>query len=60
MIGTQVTELAGGPTEWRWGVRVTPFLNLLALVLLVVFMVDPPRGKVIAVNIFIYTVNNAQ
>ena len=42
MVGSQVAEVAGC---WRWGVRVTPVLNLLALVLLVVFMVDPPRGK---------------
>jgi len=42
VVGSQVAEVAGC---WRWGVRVTPVLNLLALVLLVVFMVDPPRGE---------------
>ena len=30
---------------YRWGLRVTPILNLLALVLLFVFMLDPPRGE---------------
>lgn len=30
--------------DWRWGVRVTPMLNLLALILLMFFMLDPPRG----------------
>ncbi len=42
VVGSKVAELAG---EWQWGVRVTPFLNLLALILLVFFMVDPPRGN---------------
>ena len=42
VIGTQITQLAN---DWHWGVRVTPFLNILALVLLVIFMLDPPRGE---------------
>ena len=42
VVGSKVAELAGG--DWRWGVRVTPFLNILALVLLLLLMIDPPRG----------------
>jgi len=42
VVGSQVAQAADC---WRWGVRVTPILNILALVLLVVFMMDPPRGE---------------
>ena len=42
MVGSTVASLTG---DWRWGLRVTPILNLVALILMVVFMVDPERGK---------------
>ena len=42
IVGSKVADLAG---DWRWGLRVTPILNLLALVLLSLFMLDPPRGE---------------
>ena len=42
MVGSQVSALAG---DWRWGLRVTPILNLLAVVLLFLFLLDPPRGE---------------
>ena len=41
IVGSTFADLAG---DWRWGVRVTPFLNLIALVLMTFFLADPPRG----------------
>ena len=31
--------------DWRWGLRITPLLNMAAIVLMVFFCSDPPRGK---------------
>jgi len=39
-----VTQWAGGPEGWRWGLRVTPGLNLVATLLIIFFLADPPRG----------------
>lgn len=36
-----VTQWAG---DWRWGLRVTPGLNLVATILIIFFLADPPRG----------------
>ena len=33
------------PESWRWGLRVTPFMGLVAIVLIIFFMLDPPRGQ---------------
>jgi len=41
MIGS---EVAANTSDWRWGLRVTPFMGLFALILIVFFMVDPERG----------------
>ena len=41
VVGSQVAAFAG---DWAWGLRVTPFLNIVALVLLIFFLIDPPRG----------------
>ncbi|MPC23069.1 Protein spinster [Portunus trituberculatus] len=49
IIGAEVTELARvGETDWeawRWGLRVTPVMGLLALALILFLVHDPPRGS---------------
>jgi len=42
MVGSSVAHATG---QWRWGLRVTPFLNLIAVVLMIFFLEDPERGK---------------
>ena len=42
IVGSGVAQAAG---DWRWGVRTTPFLAYIALIILVLFLTDPPRGK---------------
>ena len=44
IVGSGVAQAAG---DWRWGVRTTPFLAYIALVVLVLFLTDPPRGNLI-------------
>ncbi|XP_069738227.1 protein spinster homolog 1 [Phaenicophaeus curvirostris] len=41
VVGAKVKEAAA---DWRWALRVTPALGALALVLLVLLVVEPPRG----------------
>jgi MFS family permease len=43
VVGSEMTSLAGG--DWRWGLRVTPILGLIAVFLILFLMVDPPRGE---------------
>ncbi len=43
VVGAETAKLAGG--DWRWGLRVTPILGLLAVFLILCCMVDPPRGE---------------
>ncbi len=43
VVGSETTNLAGG--DWRWGLRVTPILGLVAVFLIIFAMVDPPRGQ---------------
>ena len=31
--------------DWRWGLRITPLLNMAAIILMVLFCSDPPRGQ---------------
>lgn len=49
IIGAEVTEIAKvSETDfeaWRWGLRVTPVMGLLALVLILFIVYDPPRGS---------------
>lgn len=49
IIGAEVTQLAKvGDTDWeawRWGLRVTPVMGLLALALILFLVHDPPRGS---------------
>lgn len=41
MVGSTIANVV---QDWRWGVRFTPFLTSLAVILLIFFMKDPPRG----------------
>jgi len=41
MIGSQIAILAD---DWRWGVRYTPFLTIIAVIFLIIFLKDHPRG----------------
>ncbi|XP_066031068.1 protein spinster homolog 1 isoform X2 [Chamaea fasciata] len=41
IAGSKVKDLAA---DWRWALRVTPVLGLVALFLLVAVVSDPPRG----------------
>lgn len=43
IVGSKIAELTG---NWRWGVRFTPFLNIVFLILMFLLMVDPPRGGI--------------
>ncbi|KAF9418795.1 hypothetical protein HW555_004462 [Spodoptera exigua] len=44
-LGYIVGSLAGAAAgNWRWGLRITPILGAVALVLIYFFMQDPPRG----------------
>nr|XP_045618545.1 protein spinster-like isoform X2 [Procambarus clarkii] len=49
IIGAEVKNLvenAGGDSEaWRWGLRVTPVMGLVALLLIVFVLREPPRGE---------------
>jgi len=38
------SEVAGATDDWRWGLRVTPFMGGLAVVMIVFLMLDPERG----------------
>ncbi|XP_068099844.1 protein spinster homolog 1 [Hyperolius riggenbachi] len=44
IAGSRVTDAASG--DWHWALRVTPGLGLIAIVLLVCFVKEPPRGAV--------------
>lgn len=50
MVGAEVTNLAshatGDADAWRWGLRVTPIMGALAVLLLLYVMQEPPRGEV--------------
>ncbi|XP_058679056.1 protein spinster homolog 1 [Ammospiza caudacuta] len=41
IAGSKVKDLAA---DWRWALRVTPVLGLVALLLLLALVSDPPRG----------------
>jgi len=41
IIGSEVASCFG---DWRWGLRVTPFMGLISFIFIVFFMVDPERG----------------
>uniref|UniRef100_A0A8C6RJW4 SPNS lysolipid transporter 3, sphingosine-1-phosphate (putative) n=2 Tax=Nannospalax galili TaxID=1026970 RepID=A0A8C6RJW4_NANGA len=41
VLGSAVAELTG---NWRWALRITPCLDAIALILLILLVPDPPRG----------------
>ena len=49
IIGAEVTKIAKVDEldfeAWRWGLRVTPVMGLLALALILFLVYDPPRGS---------------
>lgn len=36
---------APGPENWRWGLRITPWLTFLSAIIMLFFLYDPPRGE---------------
>lgn len=42
IVGAKMAELAG---SWQWGLRATPFAGILAVLLIVFLLQDPPRGQ---------------
>ncbi|KAM3930958.1 protein spinster homolog 1-like [Leptodactylus fuscus] len=42
IIGSKVVSAAGG--DWHWAFRVTPGLGVIAVLLLLIFVKEPPRG----------------
>ncbi|KAG7176750.1 spinster-like [Homarus americanus] len=48
IIGAEVTNLvsasSGHPEAWRWGLRVTPVMGLVAVFLILFLLEEPPRG----------------
>ncbi len=41
-MGSETAQAIG---HWRWGIRVTPILGVVAVLLILFFMEDPPRGE---------------
>ncbi|XP_012932211.2 protein spinster homolog 3 [Heterocephalus glaber] len=41
VLGSAVTKLMG---NWRWALRIMPCLEVVALILLILLVPDPPRG----------------
>ncbi|CAH1232685.1 SPNS1 [Branchiostoma lanceolatum] len=42
IVGTNVAKLLGA---WQWALRVTPVLGVVAVVLILLFVPNPPRGE---------------
>jgi len=42
IVGAETAKLFG---DWRWGLRATPIAGIIAVVLILVFLIDPPRGE---------------
>ncbi|KAK4005351.1 hypothetical protein OUZ56_007066 [Daphnia magna] len=38
-------EVATAADDWRWGLRVTPVFGFITVVLILLFLQDPPRGQ---------------
>ena len=50
MVGAEVAAhvdpgTGGDDDAWRWGLRVTPFMGVIAICCIMFVMVDPPRGE---------------
>ena len=42
IVGSEMAHLGG---SWHWGLRVTPVLGAIAVILIVFVMHDPERGE---------------
>ena len=42
IVGSGTANLSG---SWRWGLRVTPVMGIVAVLLVIFLMHDPVRGK---------------
>ena len=42
IVGSEVADKA---PDWRWGLRVTPIMGALAVLMIIFLMVDPKRGQ---------------
>lgn len=42
IVGSETARLFG---SWQWGLRATPVMGIIAVILILVFLVDPPRGE---------------
>ncbi|XP_073995498.1 lysolipid transporter protein spinster isoform X2 [Rhodnius prolixus] len=42
IVGSETARMA---SAWQWGLRVTPVLGAVAVILIAFLMVDPPRGE---------------
>ncbi|EFX72629.1 hypothetical protein DAPPUDRAFT_325973 [Daphnia pulex] len=38
-------EVGNATNDWRWGLRVTPIFGFICVVLILLFLQDPPRGE---------------
>jgi len=39
------SEVAGATDDWRWGLRVTPIMGAVAVLMIIFLMIDPCRGE---------------
>ena len=42
IVGAETAKAAG---NWHWALRVTPVAGVLAVILILLVMIDPPRGE---------------
>lgn len=42
IVAAAMTNLTG---DWRWGLRITPILIFITVILMIFFMADPERGE---------------
>lgn len=42
IVGSETAKLFG---HWQWGLRATPVMGIIAVVLILLFLLDPPRGE---------------
>lgn len=49
IVGAEVTDLVKTAPDdfeaWRWGLRVTPAMGLIAVILILTIIRNPPRGQ---------------
>lgn len=42
IVGAKMAELCG---SWQWGLRATPVMGIVAVLLILLLLQDPPRGE---------------